>query len=83
MRNYSTYIAEGINVTYPIWTQPYEDAFGFGRMVTVSMPVYYSEKDQNGKIIRKILGVVGVDVIMQTIFDFGKTEEEAIQDFMR
>lgn len=65
MRNYSVYLAEGIEVTEPVWTEPYIDAFGFGRMVTVSMPIYYTE---NG--IRKILGVTGLDVVMSTFDQF-------------
>ena len=62
MRNYYTYIAEGVSIDHPVWTQPYWDAFGLGRMVTVSQPVYYFE---NG--IRKTLGVVGLDVSMTKI----------------
>lgn len=69
MRGYYTYISEGIQISDPIWTEPYEDAFGFGRMVTVSMPIYYEE---NG--IRQILGVAGIDVVMQTFTDFGIKE---------
>ena len=41
MRAYYTYISEGIEVPNPVWTEPYDDFFGFGRMVTVSMPIYY------------------------------------------
>ena len=59
MRNYYTYVAEGVTTTSPVWTEPYDDAFGLGRMVTVSMPVYYQEGS-----IRTILGVVGLDVSM-------------------
>lgn len=57
MRNYYIYISEGVSVPKPVWTEPYEDAFGFGRLVTVSMPIYYEE---NG--VRSILGVAGIDV---------------------
>ena len=57
IRNYYTYISEGVSITSPVWTEPYIDAFGFGRLVTVSMPIYYEE---NG--IRSILGVSGIDV---------------------
>ncbi len=38
-------------------------------MVTASMPIYYVEQG-----IRKILGVAGIDVVMQTFSDFGITE---------
>ena len=54
------------------WTEPYEDAFGFGRLVTVSMPVYYQEGG-----VRKILGVVGIEVQYSQI-EFGMSEQEVI-----
>jgi len=41
MRNYYSYISEGVTITSPVWTEPYWDAFGFGYMVTVSKPIYY------------------------------------------
>ena len=66
MKNYYSYIAGGISIQEPIWTEPYEDAFGFGQMVTVSMPVYFEENNT-----RVILGAVGIDVIMKTLTDFG------------
>ena len=66
MRSYYIYISEGIEITNPVWTEPYDDAFGFGRMVTVSMPIYYEETG-----IRKILGVAGIDVVMATFEQFG------------
>ena len=66
MKNYYTYISEGLRVTEPVWTEPYEDAFGFGRMVTVSMPISYQE---NG--IRYILGVAGIDILWGQIESFG------------
>lgn len=69
MRNYYSYISEGVEITHPVWTEPYEDAFGFGRMVTVSMPIYYEESG-----IRTILGVAGIDILMDQI-SFGFSEE--------
>lgn len=65
LRNYSTFLSQGINITEPIWTEPYEDAFGFGRLVTISMPVYYQE---NG--ITQILGVAGIDVRVSQFTSF-------------
>ena len=41
MKNYYSYIAKGLTIEKPVWTEPYYDAFGLGRMVTVSMPIYY------------------------------------------
>ena len=73
MRNYSVYLAEGIEVKEPVWTEPYIDAFGFGRMVTVSMPIYYTQNN-----IRKILGVTGLDVVMPAFDQFGFSDENDI-----
>ena len=39
-------------------------------MVTVSMPIYYREGT-----IRKILGVAGIDVVMETFYQFGFSDE--------
>ena len=41
-------------------------------MVTVSMPIYYQESG-----IRTILGVAGIDILMEQIY-FGYSEEEVI-----
>ena len=73
MKSYYIYISEGISIEEPVWTQPYEDFFGFGRMVTVSMPIYYTESS-----VRKILGVAGIDVTMETFKQFGLEEETEV-----
>ena len=70
MKSYYTYIAEGVSVESPSWTEPYEDAFGLGKMVTVSMAVYYEESS-----IRTILGVIGLDVSLPKLESFNLTEE--------
>ena len=62
MRNYYSYISEGVEITSPVWTEPYIDAFGFGKMVTVSKPIYYQEGG-----IRTILGVAGIDILWEQI----------------
>lgn len=77
MKNYHTYISEGVTISAPVWTEPYEDAFGFGRMVTVSMPIYYTEND-----IRSVLGVAGIDILWDQI-SFGMDEEEVIDQLIR
>ena len=74
MRNYYTYISEGLKITKAVWTEPYEDAFGFGKMVTVSMPIYYEESG-----VRIILGVAGIDILWGQIESFGYPEEKAVQ----
>ena len=68
MRNYYSYISKGVSITKPVWTEPYIDAFGFGKMVTVSMPVYYEESE-----VRTILGVAGIDILWEQI-EFGMSE---------
>ena len=73
MRNYYTYISEGVSISQPVWTEPYQDAFGFGKLVTVSMPIYYEE---NG--FRTILGVAAIDVAYSQI-EYGQTEEDVIK----
>lgn len=42
MSSYYTYISEGINLKSPVWSEPYDDFNTNKRMVTVSMPVYYT-----------------------------------------
>ena len=73
MRNYYSYISEGVEITEAVWTEPYIDAFGFGKMVTVSMPIYYEEGS-----IRTILGVAGIDILWEQI-SFGMSEEDVIK----
>ena len=74
MSSYYTYVAEGLQIESPVWTEPYDDFFGFGRMVTVSMPIYYEEDN-----ITKILGVAGIDVVMAQFESFGLDEEDVVK----
>ena len=73
MKNYYSYISRGVSIKKPVWTEPYIDAFGFGKMVTVSMPIYHEESG-----IRTILGVAGIDILWEQI-EFGMTEDEVIK----
>ena len=41
MKNYYTFIAQDVSITKPIWSVPYTDSYGFGRILTVTMPIYY------------------------------------------
>lgn len=75
MKNYHTYISEGVTIQSPVWSEPYVDAFGFGKMVTVSMPIYYTENS-----IRSVLGVAGIDISLAQYFDMN--EEEIIHHLM-
>lgn len=39
--------------------------------MTVSMPVYYMEDG-----VRKVLGVIGIDVVMDTFYNSGFADED-------
>ncbi len=54
MNPFLTYFTKGLSITRPVWSSIYEDAFGFGKLVTVTMPSY----DTDGNL----LGVIGLDV---------------------
>lgn len=44
-------------MSVPIWSDPYNDAFGFGMLFTVAMPIYYT---LDGTL--ELGGVVGLDI---------------------
>ena len=41
----------------PVWTQPYNDALGYGELVTVSKPIFYEEDG-----VTKFIGVAAFDI---------------------
>ena len=53
------YLAFGNKNTDAVWSSIYEDAFGFGQLVTVSYPAYYNDGTQ-----MRFLGVAGIDVLV-------------------
>ena len=61
MNDYTRYFSEGLNVTLPMWSPIYFDAFGFGEMVTVVMPIYKIDDLQKNLLI----GVAGLDVTIE------------------
>lgn len=42
----------------PLWSEVYEDAFGFGMIVSVTYPVYVENR------VPKIIGVAAIDVLL-------------------
>lgn len=56
MRPLIDYFSQGLDAAKPIWSDAYDDAFEFGRMVTVVMPVYNK--------YWKLLAVAGLDVTL-------------------
>ena len=61
MSSYHSYIAEMATIGKPVWVEPYLDAFGFSRVITVSVPIYY-QKDST--TLRIIVGVAAIDITM-------------------
>ena len=75
MDGYEEFIAASANTTEPVWSDPYEDAFGFGQLFTVAMPVYYELEDG----FLELAGVVGLDIKYdKMVTEFGLTEAEAL-----
>lgn len=58
MQGLSQYLQHHMNLKRPVWSSIYEDAFGFGKMVTVSMPVMINQTKK---------GVAGIDVTIATL----------------
>ena len=60
LTSYYIFLSEGINkdLIKPVWSEFYEDAFGFGTIVTVTMPIYVEGR------VNKIIGVVGIEILV-------------------
>lgn len=76
MKQFYTYLSVGVKFTTPIWTEPYYDYWGYGRMVTVSMPIYYTDPLTN---LPTMIGVVGVDILMKQFDKYGFNEQQIIR----
>ena len=74
MINYHIFLQQGASITEPAWSEPYEDAFGAGRIITVSFPIYST----NDEGIKLLLGVAAIDVTMSSLEAFGQSEEEVL-----
>lgn len=57
MSSYTSLIARGIEITEPVWVEPYPDASGLGEITTVSMPVY--DRSSGTPFL---IAVVGMDI---------------------
>ena len=63
LSNYYTFLSDGFsNYNTPIWSEPYEDTAGFGKIVSISKAIYTDDDDHG---IQKVIGVVGIDLIME------------------
>ena len=72
--NYHIFLQQGASITEPVWSEPYEDAFGAGWIITVSFPIYSTNEEG----IKLLLGVAAIDVTMSSLEAFGQSEEEVL-----
>lgn len=63
LNSYFVTLSLGMNVSKPVWAEPYEDSSGLGIMTTCSIPVY----DRSVSPIR-FIGVVGIDILMSYFY---------------
>ena len=75
LNSYFSYIAAGRSPGSPIWIEPYEDTNGLGTVTTVAMPFYASQTSRNHRVF---LGVVGVDVRLETLQERGAAPDEVV-----
>lgn len=75
LREFYIYLAVGMKFEAPVWTEPYTDYYGYGRMVTVSMPAYYIDSSTN---LSNLIGVTGVDIMMTEFDKYGYSEQDII-----
>ena len=76
MSLYHLFLQQGVSITEPVWSEPYEDAFGAGKITTVSYPIYLITNTE--KTIKVLLGVAAIDVTMSSLRAFGQREEEVL-----
>ena len=52
-----SFLANDLNITQVVWTEPYQDSDGLGMLTTAAIPFY-------DRALVKLIGVVGVDVLL-------------------
>ena len=67
MKAYFQFIALAFSNEEPLWSEPYDDAFGLGEVVSIAMPVFLTESQEAGGGQKAagpqcLLGVAGHDV---------------------
>lgn len=67
LTSYYIFLSEGINKANitPSWSEFYLDAFGFGMIVSVTVPIYV-ESEHN-----KVVGVAAIDVLLSKFSECG------------
>lgn len=65
MGNYYIYVAAGLNRSTCIWTEPYDDAVGLGKVTTAAYPIY--DRSSNPPYL---IGVTGLDLLLEDLIAF-------------
>lgn len=65
MGNYYIYVAAGLNRSTCIWTEPYDDAVGIGKVTTAAYPIY--DRSANPPYL---IGVTGLDLLLDDLIAF-------------
>lgn len=63
------FMSKAQDYTSASWSAIYIDAFGFGRMTTITKPVFYSERNY-------LIGVVGIDTPISRWLEFDTVKTE-------
>ena len=71
---FGTYLSSGIENTQVRWSEPYIDAFGLGKIITGSRPVYST--DENG--ISTLRSIIATDILFSNISNNGIISEDDV-----
>jgi hypothetical protein len=78
VENFNIYIASGINNQDVRWSEDYIDAFGLGKIITGSRPVY----NENSEGIRTLESIISIDVLFSNISNDGIISEDDVLAFL-
>lgn len=70
MQSLNIFMARNKTFDNPIWTEFYQDAFGFGKINTVTLPAYYFDDNQE---IGYFIGIAAIDILLsqwQNVSDY-------------
>lgn len=54
----------GTTIENVVWSEPYDDASGLGKITTASLPIYDETEE-----IKKLVGAVGIDILISELED--------------
>lgn len=68
---YNNYISSGVETNIVRWSEPYEDAFGMGKMITGCKAIY-----DNTDGIKKVTGMTCADIVLSEFYNIDNTTTE-------